>query len=44
MSFAEIGHRDPFDRLIIAQAITEHLTVVTADPRFTAYGIPLIPA
>lgn len=37
-------HRDPFDRLIIAQATTERLTVVTADPRFHAYGIDLLQA
>lgn len=35
-------HRDPFDRLIIAQATTEDLTVVTADARFRAYGIHLL--
>jgi PIN domain nuclease of toxin-antitoxin system len=37
-------HRDPFDRLIIAQAMTERLTVVTADTRFHAYGIQLLEA
>ncbi len=31
-------HRDPFDRLLIAQAATEGLELVTADPRFAAYG------
>lgn len=35
-------HRDPFDRLIIAQAMIESLTVVTADVRFDAYGIQLL--
>jgi PIN domain nuclease of toxin-antitoxin system len=30
-------HRDPFDRMIIAQAITEGLTVVTSDPAFKRY-------
>ncbi|MGL5865025.1 MAG: type II toxin-antitoxin system VapC family toxin [Dermatophilaceae bacterium] len=39
-----VHHSDPFDRLIIAQAMTERLTVVTADPRFRAYGIHLIEA
>ena len=34
-------HRDPFDRMLIAQAITERLTVLTADPHFAAYGIEL---
>lgn len=32
-------HRDPFDRLIIAQAIVEELPMVTADEQFDAYGI-----
>ena len=34
-------HRDPFDRMLIAQAIAEQLTVLTADPHFAAYGIEL---
>lgn len=41
---AEIGslphyHRDPFDRLIIAQAIVEQMTVVSSDKEFRAYPI-----
>jgi PIN domain nuclease of toxin-antitoxin system len=32
-------HRDPFDRLLIAQALVEGLPVVTADARFGAYGV-----
>ena len=32
-------HRDPFDRLIIAQSITEKMAVVSADKAFDAYGI-----
>jgi PIN domain nuclease of toxin-antitoxin system len=35
-------HGDPFDRLIIAQAQIEGLTVVTCDAAFAAYGIPLL--
>ncbi|MDR4471086.1 MAG: type II toxin-antitoxin system VapC family toxin [Nitrospira sp.] len=35
-------HRDPFDRLLIAQAMLEQLTLVTRDALFDAYGIPLI--
>lgn len=31
-------HRDPFDRLLIAQARRENLTVVTRDPIFSDYG------
>ena len=38
----EFHHRDPFDRLLIAQAITKGLTVVTRDPHFKAYGVPLL--
>jgi PIN domain nuclease of toxin-antitoxin system len=32
-------HRDPFDRLLIAQAQTEGLTVISKDVHFAAYGI-----
>jgi PIN domain nuclease of toxin-antitoxin system len=32
-------HRDPFDRLIIAQSIAENLTVISADPDFDDYPI-----
>ncbi len=32
-------HRDPFDRLLIAQALVEGLPIVTADARFAAYGV-----
>lgn len=35
-------HRDPFDRLLIAQAMTEKLTMVTADSVFSEYGIKLL--
>jgi PIN domain nuclease of toxin-antitoxin system len=31
-------HRDPFDRLRVAQASTERLELVTADARLAAYG------
>jgi PIN domain nuclease of toxin-antitoxin system len=32
-------HRDPFDRLLAAQALEEDLTIVTADPVFRRYGV-----
>jgi PIN domain nuclease of toxin-antitoxin system len=32
-------HRDPFDRLIIAQPLVEKLAVVSADLQFDAYGV-----
>ena len=35
-------HRDPFDRMLLAQAAVEKLTVVTADSQFEPYGLPLI--
>lgn len=35
-------HGDPFDRLLIAQALTEGLTLVTHDRVFARYGIPII--
>jgi PIN domain nuclease of toxin-antitoxin system len=34
-------HRDPWDRLIIAQAMAGGLTVVTIDAVFRAYGVPV---
>lgn len=34
-------HRDPFDRMLIAQARLEKLTLVTADREFEPYGIPI---
>ena len=37
-------HRDPFDRLLIAQAMTEGLTLVTADANFAAYDVPIVAA
>ena len=38
----EHHHRDPFDRLLIAQAKIEAMTLVTCDPHFPAYGVPLL--
>lgn len=37
-------HRDPFDRMLIAQARCDGLTVITADRRFAAYDVPLLDA
>jgi PIN domain nuclease of toxin-antitoxin system len=34
-------HGDPFDRLLIAQAQIESATIVTADPAFDAYDVPI---
>jgi PIN domain nuclease of toxin-antitoxin system len=35
-------HADPFDRLLIAQARAERLSVVTSDPQFEPYDVRLI--
>lgn len=35
-------HRDPFDRLLIAQSIEEGLPIVTADPAFRKYPVRVI--
>ena len=37
-------HDDPFDRMLIAQALAEGLTVVTRDKRFSDYSVTLLPA
>ena len=37
-------HRDPFDRLLIAQARLEQLTIVSADRRIADYDVPLVDA
>lgn len=37
-------HRDPFDRLLIAQARQEGLTLVTRDERIKAYDVPVLAA
>ncbi|MGV9802337.1 type II toxin-antitoxin system VapC family toxin [Mycobacterium sp. NPDC003449] len=35
-------HRDPFDRMLVAQAITEHLDLVTVDNRLRDYPVTCI--
>ncbi len=37
-------HRDPFDRLLVAQARSESLLLLTRDPQVQAYDVPTIPA
>lgn len=37
-------HRDPFDRLLVAQAAVEGVPFVTADAQLAAYGIECLPA
>ena len=35
-------HKDPFDRLLIAQSIVEDVTLVTADDKFSSYPTKLL--
>jgi PIN domain nuclease of toxin-antitoxin system len=37
-----LHHHDPFDRLLIAQALAEGLAIVTRDRVFRRYGVPVI--
>jgi PIN domain nuclease of toxin-antitoxin system len=39
-----LHHRDPFDRLLIAQARSERLTIITADHRFNDYEVATVDA
>jgi len=35
-------HKDPFDRMMIAQALAEGIPIATADRRFAAYGVQMV--
>lgn len=37
-----LHHRDPFDRMLIAQAKHEGMHIITVDAQFRAYDVPLI--
>jgi PIN domain nuclease of toxin-antitoxin system len=37
-------HRDPFDRMLVAQAQLEGLTLVTSDPKIGRYAVAVLPA
>ncbi len=37
-----LHHRDPFDRLIIAQGIAEKIPVISCDDAFNSYGVDII--
>jgi PIN domain nuclease of toxin-antitoxin system len=39
-----LNHRDPFDRLLIAQAQVEGLPILTADRQFRSYKVKLLRA
>ena len=38
----EFHHRDPFDRLLVAQALEEKIAIMSADPVFRRYGVKRI--
>ena len=44
VSVLEPYHRDPFDRLLVAQSQVEGIPLLTADPVFGRYGIEVVPA
>lgn len=33
------NHKDPFDRLLVAQAMAENIPIVSADPQLDVYGV-----
>lgn len=37
-----VHHNDPFDRVIIAQALAEDLTIISCDSQFPPYGVKLL--
>ena len=37
-----LHHRDPFDRLLVAQALVEHAAIVSADPAFHHYDVTVV--
>ena len=39
-----LHHRDPFDRLLVAQAQPGGLVLVTRDPDITRYEVPIVTA
>jgi PIN domain nuclease of toxin-antitoxin system len=42
LSQLELHHRDPFDRLLVSQALTEKIPVVSVDEIFDKYGVDRI--
>lgn len=37
-----LHHGDPFDRLLLAQAVVEGASIVSADPAFAPYDVPIV--
>ncbi|MBD0288631.1 MAG: type II toxin-antitoxin system VapC family toxin [Flavisolibacter sp.] len=35
-------HRDPFDRMLTAQALVHNFTIITKDPHFEPYQVPVL--
>ena len=35
-------HRDPFDRVLVAQALADELTLATKDAVLARYGVPVV--
>ncbi len=44
IALLENYHRDPFDRILIAQAIVERFTLITRDENIMKYKVPVIKA
>ncbi|MDQ1353257.1 MAG: hypothetical protein QG657_3563 [Acidobacteriota bacterium] len=42
VSAMELHHRDPFDRLIVSQALVEKIPIISVDEKFDNYGIERI--
>ena len=42
VSHLPFHHKDPFDRMIIAQALVDDLPVISSDRNFTNYGVELL--
>ena len=39
ISTLPLHHRDPFDRMLVAQSLTEGMPIISADPALDAYGV-----
>ena len=37
-----LQYKDPFDRILVAQALEEGLAILTSDPQIAAYGAPTV--
>lgn len=44
ISTLPVHHRDPFDRMLVAQAMVENLPVLTADARLNEYAVQIVDA